>query len=70
MRLNGLGVSPGIGIGKALLLKHGAPELRFRVPVSMVPREIERLTRARERSREQLQQIRDRIARSAGTEHA
>ena len=70
MRLNGLGVSPGIGIGKALLLKRGAPELRFRVPVSMVPREIERLTRARERSREQLQQIRDRIARSAGTEHA
>jgi len=70
MRLSGLGVSPGIGIGKALLLKRGAPELRFRVPVSMVPREIERLTRARERSREQLQQIRDRIARSAGAEHA
>ena len=70
MRLTGLGVSPGIGVGKALLLKRGAPELRFRVPTSMVPREIERLTRARERSREQLQQIRDRIARSAGTEHA
>ena len=32
MRLTGLGVSPGIGIGKALLLKRGAPELRFRVP--------------------------------------
>ncbi len=70
MRLTGLGVSPGIGIGKALLLKRGAPELRFRVPASMVQHEIGRLTRARERSREQLQQIRDRIAGSAGAEHA
>jgi phosphotransferase system enzyme I (PtsI) len=70
MRLTGLGVSPGIGIGKALLLKRGAPELQFRVPASMVPREIERLARARERSREQLQQIRGRIAASAGAEHA
>ncbi len=70
MRLNGLGVSPGIGIGKALLLKRGAPELRFRVPATMVSREIERLARARERSREQLQQIRDRIADSTGAEHA
>jgi len=70
MRLTGLGVSPGIGIGKALLLKRGDPELRFRVPASLVPREIERLGRARERSRAQLQQIRDRIAKSAGGEHA
>jgi phosphotransferase system enzyme I (PtsI) len=70
MRLIGLGVSPGIGIGKALLLKRGAPELRFRVPAAMVAREIERLNRARERSREQLQQIRARIAGSAGADHA
>lgn len=70
MRLSGLGVSPGIGVGKALLLKRGAPELRFRVPAALVPREIERLARARERSRAQLQQIRSRIATSAGAEHA
>jgi phosphotransferase system enzyme I (PtsI) len=70
MHLTGLGVSPGIGIGKALLLKRGAPELRFRIPSSFVPRELERLTRARDRSREQLQQIRRRIAGSAGAEHA
>ena len=70
MRLTGLGVSPGIGIGKALLMSRGAPELRFRVPPSMVPLEIERLTRARDHSREQLQQIRHRIAGSAGAEHA
>jgi phosphoenolpyruvate-protein phosphotransferase (PTS system enzyme I) len=70
MRLTGLGVSPGVGVGKALLLRRGAPELRFRIPPSFVPLEIERLIRARERSREQLRQIRERIARSAGTEHA
>jgi phosphotransferase system enzyme I (PtsI) len=70
MRLTGLGVSPGIGIGKALVLKRGTRDLRFRVPPSRVGRELERLAAARERSREQLQQIRQRIAASAGTEHA
>jgi phosphoenolpyruvate-protein phosphotransferase (PTS system enzyme I) len=70
MRLTGLGVSPGIGIGKALVLKRGTRDLRFRVPASRVARELERLASARDRSREQLQQIRERIARSAGAEHA
>ncbi len=32
MRLTGLGVSPGIGVGKALVLKRGTRDLRFRVP--------------------------------------
>lgn len=70
MRLTGLGVSAGIGIGKALVLKRGTRDLRFRVPASRVGRELERLAAARERSREQLQQIRHRIATSAGAEHA
>jgi phosphotransferase system enzyme I (PtsI) len=70
MRLTGLGVSAGIGIGKALVLKRGTRDLRFRVPAARVGRELERLAEARERSREQLQQIRQRIATSAGTEHA
>jgi phosphoenolpyruvate-protein phosphotransferase (PTS system enzyme I) len=70
MRLTGLGVSPGIGIGKALVLKRGTRDLRFRVPAARVGRELERLAEARERSREQLQQIRQRIATSAGAEHA
>jgi phosphotransferase system enzyme I (PtsI) len=70
MRLSGLGVSPGIGIGKALLLKRGARDLRFRIPATRVDRELERLAQARQRSREQLQQIRQRIATSVGAEHA
>jgi phosphotransferase system enzyme I (PtsI) len=70
MRLTGLGVSPGIGIGKALVLRRGARDFRFRIPSARVEREIELLAEARERSREQLQHIRQRIAASAGAEHA
>ncbi len=70
MRLIGLGVSAGIGIGKALVLKRGTRHLQFRVPAAQVARELERLREARERSRAQLQQIRCRIAESVGAEHA
>ena len=70
MDLTGLGVSPGIGIGKALVLKRGTRDLRFRVPAFLVDREIERLSEARARSRAQIQQIKERIAGSAGGEHA
>jgi phosphotransferase system enzyme I (PtsI) len=70
MRLTGLGVSPGVGIGKALVLKRGTRDLRFRVPPSLVARELERLDDARAQSREQIQQIKDRITRTAGAEHA
>ncbi len=70
MRLIGLGVSAGIGIGKALVLKRGTRDLQFRVPAAQVARELERLREARERSRAQLQQIRCRIAESVGAQHA
>jgi phosphoenolpyruvate-protein phosphotransferase (PTS system enzyme I) len=70
MRLTGLGVSPGVGIGKALVLKRGWRDLRFRVPAFLVERELERLNDARERSRAQIHQIKERISRSAGAEHA
>jgi phosphotransferase system enzyme I (PtsI) len=70
MRMTGLGVSPGVGIGKALVLKRGTRDLRFRVPVWLVDRELDRLESARRRSREQIEQIKQRIASSAGAEHA
>ena len=70
MHLKGLGVSPGVGIGRALVLKRSTRELRFRVPQSLVPRELRRLDEARLRSRQQIQHIKDRIAASAGEEHA
>jgi phosphoenolpyruvate-protein phosphotransferase (PTS system enzyme I) len=70
MRLTGQGVSPGIGIGRALVLKHRSRDLGFRVPAARTAREIERLGTAREVSRSQIEQIKARIAGSAGTEHA
>jgi phosphotransferase system enzyme I (PtsI) len=70
VQLNGLGVSPGIGIGRALVLKRATRELHFRVPDALIARELERLDVARARSREQIEHIKTRIAASAGTEHA
>jgi phosphotransferase system enzyme I (PtsI) len=70
VRLTGLGVSPGIGVGRALVLKRGTRDLRFRVPAWLVSRELERLDAARLRSREQVQHIKERIATTAGAEHA
>jgi phosphotransferase system enzyme I (PtsI) len=71
MHLNGLGVSPGIGIGRALVLKRGAGAVSFRVPQARIRRELERLDEARARSRQQLQHIKERLSRTAaGAEHA
>jgi phosphoenolpyruvate-protein phosphotransferase (PTS system enzyme I) len=69
-QLRGLGVSPGVALGRALLLKRGAGEVRFRVAPAGVDREITRLDQARERSRQQLLDIKDRLAHSAHPEHA
>jgi len=68
--MTGLGVSPGIGVGKALVLKRGTRDLRFRVPAALVPRELDRLDAARDQSRRQIQQIKERIATTVGTDHA
>jgi phosphoenolpyruvate-protein phosphotransferase (PTS system enzyme I) len=70
MHLKGLGVSPGIGVGRALVLKRATRELRFRVPDALVGRELERLDEARARSREQIEHIKVRIADAAGPDHA
>ncbi len=70
MRLTGLGVSPGIGVGKALVLKRGTRDLRFRVSAARVGRELERLAEARAQSRRQIEQIKARIAVSIGGDHA
>ena len=69
MRLTGLGVSPGIGVGRALVLKGSARDLQFGIPAALVDRELARLEEARERSRGQIQQIKERIARSGGPSH-
>ena len=70
MLLTGLGVSPGIGIGRALVLKRGTHAVSFRIPQARVAREIGRLAEARARSRQQLEHIKVRLSRTLGAEHA
>src|SRR5688572_18396776 len=69
MRLKGLGVSAGVGVGTAVVLHRSTGDLGFGVPARRVPREIERLQEARTAARAQIGQIKDRIASSAGAEH-
>src|SRR5262249_56386022 len=70
MHRSGRGVSPGIGIGRAVVISRGTRDLRFRVAERRVAREIERLHLARAHSREQIDHIKQRIAAAAGAEHA
>ena len=70
MQLKGLGVSPGIGIGRALVLRRATREVRFRIPEARVQRELQRLDAARAASRQQIEQIKRRIASATGADHA
>jgi phosphoenolpyruvate-protein phosphotransferase (PTS system enzyme I) len=59
--LKGIGVSPGIVIGRAVILIHRSQVLRYQIPASRVEHEWQRLQTSRERSREQLEAIRVRM---------
>ena len=67
-RLTGIGVSPGVVIGRAVLLMQNPLVIRFPIAPAQVPDELARLEDARERSRRQLVEIRGRVARGSATE--
>jgi phosphotransferase system enzyme I (PtsI) len=69
-RLSGIGVSPGIAVGPALVAIQRTQVLRFPVGPDGVARELSALERARQRSRTQLEQIRRRIATARGADLA
>jgi phosphotransferase system enzyme I (PtsI) len=69
-RLTGIGVSDGIAVGPALVAIQRTQVIRFPIAAGRVSRELAALERARERSREQLQQLRDRIAALRGADLA
>jgi phosphotransferase system enzyme I (PtsI) len=69
-RLTGIGVSPGIVAGRAVLLMESPLVIRFPIAPERVAEELARLDEARERSRRQLLEIKARVARSAGAELA
>ncbi len=65
LRLTGIGVSPGIAIGRAVLLKQNPLVVRFPVRAGRVEDEVARLERARRLSEDQLREISTRVARGA-----
>ena len=69
-RLNGIGVSPGVAVGRAVILTLRTEAIRFEIPAERIDREIAALHAARELARHQLHDIRDRVAKARGTELA
>jgi phosphotransferase system enzyme I (PtsI) len=65
-RLKGIGVSGGVGAGPAIVATQRTQVVRFPIGRDRVARELAALERARNRSREQLQQIRRRVAELHG----
>jgi phosphotransferase system enzyme I (PtsI) len=67
VNLRGIGVSPGVAVGPALVLEREAVALfRLRVPPEALEAEVERLRRAVEASRLQLLAVKERLAREVG----
>jgi phosphotransferase system enzyme I (PtsI) len=61
-RVKGIGVSPGIVAGRAVVLIHRAQVLRYQIPAARLAHELRRLDDSRGRSREQLVDIQARVA--------
>ena len=61
-RLNGIGVSPGVAVGRAVVLAQPAEVVRFPVPPERVAREIQAIEQAREQSCRQIADLRARLA--------
>ncbi len=70
-RLVGTGVSPGVAVGRALVMERDrAPVFRLAVPRDQVEAEVARLEAAIALSREQLGAIKERLSREVGAPHA
>lgn len=69
-RLTGIGASPGIVAGRAVVLIQREQVLRYRVPPARVEKEIARLTASRDLTRQQLTEIRTSVSSRHGAELA
>ena len=59
--LKGIGVSPGVVVGRAVILIHRSQVLRYQIHASRIDHELQRLQTSRARSRDQLEAIRARM---------
>lgn len=69
-RLTGIGVSAGVAVGRAVILTQRTEVMRFPIPHDRVDREVQALFAARDESRRQLHDIRERIAHGPAGELA
>jgi len=66
----GIGVSPGIAIGRALVIESRRPRAkRETLEASRVPAEVARLKKALEDARRQIQEVQGRIAKEVGVQY-
>jgi phosphoenolpyruvate-protein phosphotransferase (PTS system enzyme I) len=67
----GIGVSPGIAIGRALIIEKRVASV-YRVPVSdsEIPGEVTRFFESLEKTRDELLELKQKVARSMGDEYA
>jgi phosphotransferase system enzyme I (PtsI) len=69
--IKGIGVSPGIAVGNALVFERGGvPVYQYRILKSKIDAESRRLRRAIEKSKRQLILLKDALDRELGREHA
>ena len=67
MRIRGIGVSPGLASGKAIVLETRAtPIFRLPIPPQEVEQELARLEQAREAAHKQITEVRQRVAAAVG----
>lgn len=66
----GIGVSPGIAIGRALIVEKVTSVFRVPIKPDDVEREVGRFREALERTRQDLFALRDQVSRSIGEEYA
>ncbi|MCC7044702.1 MAG: phosphoenolpyruvate--protein phosphotransferase [Acidobacteria bacterium] len=69
-RLQGRGVSAGVAVGGAVVVVREATQIRYRLAASGVERERQRLRMARDRTRRDLEEISERLARTLGPAQA
>ena len=69
-RLKGIGVSPGVVVGRAVILSQRTEVMRFPIPPERVEREVQALQHARAESKQQLRDIHARVVRGPAVELA
>ena len=69
-RLTGIGVSPGVVRGRAVILTQRTEVMRFPIPPERVEQEVAALMRAQMDSKQQLQDIKARVEHGPGSELA